>query len=111
MRITLDMPPSSNRYWRVGGGHVYRSQEASAYKSYVGLLCNTAAIAPLEGDLRVTLRFYRPARRGDLDNRIKIILDALQGHAYFNDSQIAEIHARRCEDKANPRVEVEITAL
>lgn len=111
MRITLDMPPSSNRYWRVGDGHIYRSQEATAYKHYVGLLCNTAAIEPLDGELRVTLRFYRPAKRGDLDNRIKITLDALQGHAYHNDSQVAEIHAIRFDDRDNPRVEVEITTL
>lgn len=28
--------------------------------------------------------------------------------AYFDDSQIVEIHARRFDDKANPRVEVRI---
>jgi Holliday junction resolvase RusA-like endonuclease len=33
-------------------------------------------------------------------------LDNLQGIAYVNDRQIVEIHARRFDDKANPRVEV-----
>lgn len=65
---------------------------------------------PLAGELKVTLDFYRPARRGDLDNRIKVTLDALQGIAFKNDSQIVEIHARRFDDKANPRMVVSLWA-
>lgn len=109
--ITLDMPPSSNRYWRIGNGRIYRSDEASRYKAYVELLCNTAGLQPLEGDVSITLCFYRQAKRGDLDNRVKILLDSLQGHIYHNDSQIAEIHAMRREDKECPRVEVYFTKL
>lgn len=54
--------------------------------------------------------FYRPAKRGDLDNRIKILLDALEGIAFENDSQIIEIHARRFDDKLNPRVSIVVTS-
>lgn len=111
MKITLDIPPSANRYWRHGQGRIYRSEEANDYRQYVGLLCLTAGMQPIEGDVSMRLTFYRPARRMDLDNMLKQLFDALQGHAYHNDGQVAEIHARRCEDKANPRVELEITAL
>jgi Holliday junction resolvase RusA-like endonuclease len=110
-RITLDMPPSANRYWRMGNNRIYRSDEATHYKTYVGLICNTAGIEPVDGDVRVVLRFFRPAKRGDLDNRIKVTLDSLQGHFYHDDKQIVEIHAMRCDDKANPRVEIEVTPL
>lgn len=44
-------------------------------------------------------------------NRIKIMLDALQGHAFHNDSQVSMLHAVRLDDKTNPRVEVEISQL
>jgi Holliday junction resolvase RusA-like endonuclease len=106
IRITLDYPPSSNRYWRIGNGKIHRSTEANSYRAYVHLLCNTAGFDPLDGDLCVTMRFYRPQRSGDLDNRFKQVLDALQGKAYHNDAQIAEIHATRHEDKHAPRVEI-----
>jgi crossover junction endodeoxyribonuclease RusA len=109
--ITLDYPPSSNRYWRVGDGRIYRSGVATAYKNYVGYICLSAGLEPAEGNVAITLRFYRPAQRGDLDNRLKICLDALQGYAYHNDSQIAEIHATRHEDRECPRVEVEVRSL
>jgi Holliday junction resolvase RusA-like endonuclease len=56
------------------------------------------------------LDFYFPSERGDLDNRIKVMLDALQGLAFENDSQIREIVARRFKDKDRPRVMVQISA-
>lgn len=110
-RITLDYPPSSNRYWRVYNNHVVRSTAATAYIDHVGSICALAGIQPLDGDVAVTLRVYRPMRRGDLDNRIKIVLDALQGFAYMNDEQVVAIHATRHDDKVNPRVELEIARL
>lgn len=109
--ITLDFPPSSNRYWRMGNGRIYRSAEAVAYIYLVGLLCNTAGVEPLEGDVALTLCFYRPSKRMDTDNMLKVLLDALQGYIYHNDSQIAEIHAMRYEDKSAPRVEVFFTTI
>lgn len=108
--ITLNFPPSSNRYWRVGQGRVYRSEAAIAYRAHVATICETAGVKPIDGEIAVTLRFYRPAKRGDLDNRVKICLDSLQAHAYHNDSQIVSIHATRHEDKHCPRVEVTIEA-
>ena len=59
----------------------------------------------------VTLRWHRPAKRGDLDNTTKVTLDALNGIAYSDDSQIVELHAYRFDDKDNPRMEVEIKPL
>lgn len=60
----------------------------------------------IEGDVHVHLWLYRRARRGDLDNSLKVLLDALQSVAYKNDSAIREIHAVQFEDAADPRVRV-----
>lgn len=106
IEITLPWPPSSNRYWRVFRGRAVKSKEAVAYNAEVNGLC--VDIRACIGDVIVRLDFYRPRKSGDLDNRIKILLDALQGSAYMDDRQIVEIHARRFEDKKNPRVEVRI---
>lgn len=110
-RITLDVGPSANRYWRMVNGRMVRSQAANNYKAYVSQICSTAGIQPVSSDVAVTLRIYRPRRSGDTDNYIKICLDALQGHFYHNDSQVVEIHAIRHDDPTCPRVEIEIREL
>ena len=105
--LTLDYPPSSNRYWRkTRTGRVYVSEEAISYRDDV--LIKTLKIKPMKGELSLSAKFYRPRKSGDLDNRLKILIDAMQGRCFENDSQIVEIHAFRFDDKISPRVEVEI---
>jgi Holliday junction resolvase RusA-like endonuclease len=58
--------------------------------------------------VRVQLDVYRPAKRGDIDNFGKVLLDSVQGFGYVNDSQIVELVMRRYDDKANPRVELTV---
>lgn len=110
VRLTLKMPPSANRYWRTGGGRVYVSDEALDYKLNVGLaaLLQQGVREPFKGEVAVTVHVYRKQRSGDLDNRLKVLLDALKDVAFEDDKQVVEIHAFRFEDKANPRVVVEI---
>ena len=63
-----------------------------------------------EGPVGVSAIVYFPNRRGDLDNRLKPVLDALQGVAYSDDRQIVAINAVRQIDKDSPRVEVAVWA-
>lgn len=110
IRLTLSLPPSTNRYWRkTKTGNVYISEDAKAYRQEVAL--RSAQLGRIAGDVAVTLRIYRKIRSGDLDNRIKVLFDALQGNCLKDDNQVIEIHAYRFDDKTNPRVEVEITEL
>ena len=106
IELTLPWPPSSNRYWRNCRGRMVKSKEATDYCATVAKLCEDLRTSI--GEVIVRLDFYRPRKAGDLDNRIKILLDAMQRTAYKDDKQIVEIHARRFDDKANPRVEVRI---
>lgn len=107
--ISLDYPPSANVYWRKGkGGKIYVSEEAQAYKDAVGYQLKAAGVEPVSGNLSVTMHVYRKIRKGDVDNRIKVTLDAMQGFAYQNDDQVVELHVYRHDDPTNPRVEVEI---
>lgn len=106
MRLfTLPYPPSANAYWRNVHGRVVVSAEARAYKRKVALL---ARGKPLEGPLSLVAHVYRPRKAGDLDNSLKVLCDALNGVAWVDDSQVVEIHAFRHDDKAAPRVEVEV---
>lgn len=103
----LDYPPSANRYWRTTRtGRVYVSPEAKAYKAKVAL--RFAGRKPMHGPVRVMLNVFRPKKQGDLDNVRKVLYDALEGFAYFDDKQIVEDHAWLGDDKFNPRVVIKI---
>jgi crossover junction endodeoxyribonuclease RusA len=95
--VVLPYPPSANRYWRTNRqtGKPYKSEEARAYIEAVGWECAIHGLTdPALEDVSVRARFARPAgRRIDLDNGIKILIDALQGYAYANDKQVIHIEA------------------
>lgn len=113
VNLILPLPPSSNRYWRTivakGRALTFVSDEAKQYKRMVKESAGLETL--IYSEISVTLKIFRPQRSGDLDNRLKVLFDALQGVVYANDSQIVEIHAFRYEDRPRPRVEVTITAL
>jgi crossover junction endodeoxyribonuclease RusA len=111
--LTLPYPPSANRLWRIWRGRQILSAEARQYKSTVALLARMVCETPLpyESLVSMTVRVYRPRKAGDLGNRIKILQDALNKVAYNDDEQIIEEHHYRCDDKANPRVEVIIEVI
>lgn len=114
LTLTLPVPPSANRYWRsfvnkrTRRAMVVRSAEANAYRKEVQKLGVGIEPIPRGMEVFVQMTWYRAARRGDLDNRIKVMLDALEGIAYEDDAQVRELHAWREEDKENPRVEVTV---
>lgn len=110
--LILPYPPSANRYWRNARGRMVVSSEARRYKRDVASLVspiNVAFVSKLLVAVKMVL--YRPRRSGDLDNRLKVVLDSLNGIAYEDDKQVVEIHAYRHDDKENPRVEIEISEL
>lgn len=128
-RLVLDLPvpPSANRYWRMGRSgksgysHMHRDDVATQYKADVyRRACEARGLNHLaaqwhqnwpmyrEGVVRVTILWYRYRRSGDLDNRLKVMLDALQGIAYDKDSQVVEIHAYRRDTKGDPSVRIEV---
>lgn len=104
MRITLPFPPYANRYWRVFRGRAVKSKDARDYQARVRWLAFAAKVKPLEGPLVVNIAAYRPRRVGDLDGMLKVALDAMNGIAWADDSQIVELHAARFDDAADPRL-------
>ena len=90
-----------------------KSSEAREYQETAATLAMMQQIPLIEkpAEVCVEIRWFREALRGDLDKRYSIMLDALQGIAFENDSQIAEIHAYRELDRENPRMLVEVTKL
>lgn len=116
MHLRLPYPPTVNTYWRhvvMGGKHprVLISAEGREYKQAVGdawVAQGMGGRQPLQGRVHARLCFYRPRKVGDLDNLLKAPLDALKGLAFNDDSQLVEIHAERHDDKAHPRLEIDL---
>ncbi len=90
------------------------SSEARAYQRLVRVLAKarSGGMEILRGDVCVDLIWHRARRAGDLDKRVGILLDALQGVAYVKDAQIRELHAKRSDRRTAPgRIFVTITPL
>lgn len=87
-------------------GRLVTAPEARAYKSNAQLRALAFGLRPLEGDISFSMNVFRPRRSGDLDNYLKLVWDALTGVGWKDDAQVAELHAYRFEDKADPRVEI-----
>lgn len=111
MDFVLSYPPSANRYWRKWRNRIVKSDEARGYQAYAGWTAKSAGATLHAGQVALHLRIYRPRRCRDLDNCLKVLVDALQGVSYTNDNQVREIHAYLGDDKLSPRVEVEVQPL
>jgi crossover junction endodeoxyribonuclease RusA len=108
MYLTVPEPPSANRYWRIYRGRAVVSAEAVEYKRVVRDKARAVGHRCFGPDVRVKvmLDWHRQRKSGDLDNRIKVALDALRGVLYADDKQVIEIHAKRFDDRVdvtNPR--------
>lgn len=107
-------------------GQVYHRQAAAltGYRTAVGLLARRAwrgrpLRSPAGVAVTVTFCLPQPATttnpmptgttKGvyDLDKLVRACLDAMQGVVYENDSQVVELHARKCWGR--PSTEVTVT--
>ena len=113
MRLVLPIPPSANIYWRMFRGRIVKSKKARDYQASVAkmVLAELGAkrkLPAFDGDVTVSLVVYRAARRGDLDNFLKVTLDSLRGTVFADDDQVLRIVADRDDSKERPRVEIMI---
>lgn len=108
IELVLPYPPSANRYYRVFRGVARPSPIATEYKAVVKDLVGHRVPVLWTGPIILHLDVFRPQRSGDLSNTIKVLEDALRELVYVDDSQVVELHPRRFEDKAYPRVQARI---
>lgn len=133
--VTLPAPVSANVYWRTkvikGIAMTYVSPEARAFKAKVSAAFKDIGITqPIIGRVAVSVTMYphRPqdwekrarklgsnwddgVRSIDLDNAIKVTLDAMKGVAFVDDVWVRRIEAERAEPDGEARVVVTITPL
>ena len=86
-----------------------RSPGGMKRRRWRGTLSSAGLSTPLNGDMRLEIGLWLPDRRHrDVDNCCKSICDALNGSAYLDDFQVAELIVRRYVDRERPRAEVVI---
>jgi crossover junction endodeoxyribonuclease RusA len=98
-RIDLPVPPSANVYWKCWRGRMVKSKEAREYATEAWRLAREQGAKPVRApaEVAITVAWTRKAKRGDLDNRLKCLLDALKGLAWDDDKQVVSINATRSE--------------
>lgn len=103
MELKLPYPVSANRYWKTRAvknfAQTYLSKEAKDYRRQVIRIA--ADFRAVQGDVSIGLvlapRLTKKNEASkvliDLDNSIKVTLDALIGIAYVDDKQVKRITA------------------
>lgn len=107
-KLTLPYPPSVNNLYATFRNRRIVSREGRAFKDRAAVVARAAGLELLDGEISVSVDVFRPRKAGDLDGRLKAILDCLTGVAWHDDKQVTHIVARRFDDKLNPRAEVTI---
>lgn len=107
----LPYPVSTNVYWRTAvRGRIavtYLSDKAKAYRTAVKAIVND--VEPIDGDIQMTIRLApKLTKKGqaskvcvDLDNGLKVAVDALNGIAYHDDKQIKRYDLAYCAPEPN----------
>lgn len=113
LTLHLPEPPSVNHYYAVVRGRKILSKVGRQYKLAVQAVYasefRTVMAAFPEGPVSVTYVWTRGRKTGDLLNREKALMDALNGLAFTDDSQIVECHAYRRDAKNQPGVQVTVS--
>lgn len=113
--VTIHGPLHGKGRPRFAGGHAYTPEATRRYEGEIQAAWLLAGGKRLEGPVAVDIIAYQalpkraskalraaaengsiwPIRKPDIDNVIKIVLDALNGYAYNDDTQVVRLDARK----------------
>ena len=120
--VTLIIPlaPMPKARPRVVNGRAYTPAATKAYERSIKLAA--AHLTPVEGPLAVSIAFIFPRLKGsrsaarqvkstrpDVDNLIKAVLDALNGLAFHDDGQVAQVSGAKWIAAADEEAHIEVT--
>jgi len=113
--IAHQYQPAESRNWKATAqAHMRRAMgKRSPFAGPVSVRIRAAFTCP-RSDWRKQPRPWRyHAKRPDIDNCLKAIFDAATGVLWFDDSQVAELHATKsiAAQGVAPSVEIEVTEL
>jgi Holliday junction resolvase RusA-like endonuclease/endogenous inhibitor of DNA gyrase (YacG/DUF329 family) len=98
MSVTVSIdgdPTTKSRARRSRSGNFYTPRQTADAEETIRWRLLAAGIQPdADHDLSVTIEFRTSTRqRRDLDNLVKLVLDACNGFAWYDDVQVVELHA------------------
>lgn len=89
-------PRSKGRPRVTRSGHTYTPKVTKEAEGVIALAYRALGVELFSGRVGVDVKFYQQGERAkDVDNMVKLVLDALNGVAWADDSQVDVIHARR----------------
>lgn len=94
---------------RVMKGYSFTPKRTRDAEALVAAHARAAGARPHPRPVHVVARFHRAtARRCDLDNLLKTVLDGLNRVAFADDDQVVLVVASKAIDRVRPRTEVEL---
>lgn len=104
----LGNPVSVNSLYRNFRGRSILSQRGREIKEDYGWQLRTQYRGeplklPVEVDITL---YYGDLRKRDIDNPLKVILDALKGIVFEDDSQVVDMYVHKRFDKQSARIEI-----
>lgn len=111
--LTLPGEPRSKQRPRFSRGHAYTPKETVAAEKAIAAAWKDLKVEPFRHSVLVEVDFFNGnRRRRDLDNMLKLVLDALNTVAFEDDHQVVEVNARKLLTvKQNARTEIRLTEL
>jgi crossover junction endodeoxyribonuclease RusA len=92
--------PHPKKRPRFSRGQVYTCAQTKQAERVIAWAWKCARHRLIEGDVEVIVDFVCPDnRRGDLDNLVKLVLDALNGVAWYDDKSVTRIVASLSVDR------------
>ena len=99
------VPKQSFRKTKTGG---YTDPRVTAWQEAIGWKAKAEGVQLLTGNVKVNLLFLlKDRRRRDSDNLSKAVLDALNGIAWVDDTQVTDLHILKSLS-STPGVAIEI---
>ena len=105
-------PVSSNKMYRVSkSGHIYKPKEIVEFEQQVRkLMSEQYNDKILDGNCAITLKICLTGNKPiDLDNCMRMVINALQGIVIKNDAQIVGISAHRQMNCEADKITISIT--
>lgn len=115
----LPYPVSVNLAWRMANGRMIINPKATAWKNETRSIMMALGKKPVSGSVSVHYRLHpRKNKDGsaaktrlDIDNPAKLLLDALNGVAWFDDKQVSYLIAELAEPITGGALSVRIAAM
>lgn len=115
--ISFDVPGDpvpKGRPRHTKGGHTYTPRRTTDYEAEIGgwwLRSRGIWLRPYSDPVALTVEVHERIHASDLDNYVKVAMDALNGLAWDDDRQVERITATITRKSSTPMLRITVTPL